>query len=336
MECRRVFTSMDSACLGNVVNRTMLLPVVKGGSSAPCILHAHNTAKAIHVFMRTMNRVRILGVLRSPFARYRGMGAVDKLSRALLRFGRWFVVDSFMSTHRKSLLNAEAQKVDGESRRKSTGDSSAFLSLLLRVSAFKNDASVAENGLLSAHTPRHGGYKIGALLVRFVSLCFARTMTDIFTKAKRSAVMAAIRGKGNKATELRMIALLRAHGITGWRRQQKLRVEELRVERKGSRARRLVSVDFVFRSERVCVFVDGCFWHACPRHGTRPSGNRAFWKAKLDRNVARDRSVSRALRKAGWAVLRVWEHGLAPKHWPGVAGRVQRALDGRNPQPALS
>ena len=146
-------------------------------------------------------------------------------------------------------------------------------------------------------------------------------MPDIFTKAKRSAVMAAIRGKGNKATELRMIALLRAHGITGWRRQQKLKVE-----RKGSRATRPVSVDFVFRSERVCVFVDGCFWHACPRHGTRPAGNRAFWKAKLDRNVARDRSVSRALRKAGWAVLRVWEHELAARHWPRVAHRVERAL----------
>ena len=167
-------------------------------------------------------------------------------------------------------------------------------------------------------------------------------MPDIFTKAKRSEVMAAIRGRGNKATELRMMALLRAHGITGWRRQQKLRVEGLRVERKSSRAMRAasasqlstfnsrstrrVSVDFVFRSERVCVFVDGCFWHACPRHGTRPAGNRAFWKAKLARNVERDRQVTRLLRKAGWAVLRVWEHDLAAKHWPRIARRVARAL----------
>ena len=148
-------------------------------------------------------------------------------------------------------------------------------------------------------------------------------MPDIFTKAKRSAVMAAIRSRGNKATELRMMALFRAEGITGWRRQVKLRSAE-RGTRKGKATR--VSVDFVFRKERVAVFVDGCFWHACPRHGTMPAGNRAFWKAKLARNAERDREVTRALRKAGWAVLRVWEHDLAAKHWPRVARRLVRAL----------
>ena len=135
-------------------------------------------------------------------------------------------------------------------------------------------------------------------------------MPDIFTKAKRSAVMAAIRGRGNRATELRMIALLRAHGLTGWRRGARLEGKP----------------DFVFRAERVCMFVDGCFWHCCPRHGTRPAGNRAFWKAKLDRNVARDRSVSRSLRTDGWTVLRIWEHDLAARHWPRIARRVSRAL----------
>ncbi len=167
-------------------------------------------------------------------------------------------------------------------------------------------------------------------------------MPDIFTPAKRSEVMAAIRSRGNKATELRMVALLRAHGITGWRRQRKLRVEGVRVERKSSgasgdasvsqfsilssRPARRVSVDFVFRAERVAVFIDGCFWHACAKHGTRPAGNRAFWKAKLDRNAERDRQVTRLLRRADWKVLRVWEHELAVKHWPRVVGRVLRAL----------
>ena len=167
-------------------------------------------------------------------------------------------------------------------------------------------------------------------------------MADIFTKAKRSAVMAAIRSRGNKGTELRMMALLRAQGITGWRRQQKLRVGKLTVGRKGSGAQRVrkntrlptlssqrtrsVSVDFVFPKLRVAVFVDGCFWHACPKHGTRPAGNRAFWRAKLVRNAERDREVTRALRKAGWSVLRVWEHDLAAKHWPRVARRMSRAL----------
>lgn len=149
-------------------------------------------------------------------------------------------------------------------------------------------------------------------------------MADIFTKAKRSAVMAAIRGRGNAATELRMLALLRLHGITGWRRHLALRIGEARKPDEKRKSR--VQVDFVFRRERVAVFVDGCFWHACPRHGTRPAGNRAFWKAKLDRNMARDRAVSRALRKGGWSVLRVWEHDLAVKQWPRVTRRLVRAL----------
>ena len=68
-------------------------------------------------------------------------------------------------------------------------------------------------------------------------------MADIFTKAKRSEVMARIRGSGNRATELRLIALMREHGITGWRRNAPV----------------FGKPDFVFRRERVAVFVDGCF-----------------------------------------------------------------------------
>ncbi len=135
-------------------------------------------------------------------------------------------------------------------------------------------------------------------------------MPDVFTPAKRSAVMARIRGTGNKDTELRMMALFRKHGLSGWRRRQTV----------------FGKPDFVFRRERVAVFVDGCFWHGCPRHGTMPVGNRAFWKAKLGRNTERDTQVTRALRKAGWKVLRIWEHDLAAKHWPRVAGRIARAL----------
>ena len=135
-------------------------------------------------------------------------------------------------------------------------------------------------------------------------------MPDIFTKAKRSAVMAAIRGSGNAATELRMIALLRAHGLTGWRRK----------------ARVFGKPDFVFRRERVALFVDGCFWHGCPRHATQPRTRAAFWAAKFARNQARDRAVVRTLRRAGWTVLRVWECALARRQWPRTAGRVARAL----------
>lgn len=71
---------------------------------------------------------------------------------------------------------------------------------------------------------------------------------------------------------------------------------------------RTVRVDIVFPRQRVAVFVDGCFWHCCPVHGTRPRTNGSYWQAKLDRNVSRDDSVNDALQRAGWNVIRIWEH----------------------------
>ena len=141
-------------------------------------------------------------------------------------------------------------------------------------------------------------------------------MPDVFTKAKRSAVMSLIRSGGNRATELRLIALMRAHGITGWRRN----------------ARVFGKPDFVFRRERVAVFVDGCFWHGCSRHGTQPANNRAFWKAKLARNAQRDRDVTRALRAGGWRVLRIWECALARGRTGRTVARIAHAL-GRDAKP---
>jgi DNA mismatch endonuclease (patch repair protein) len=66
--------------------------------------------------------------------------------------------------------------------------------------------------------------------------------------------------------------------------------------------------DIVFTRARVAVFVDGCFWHRCAQHGTLPRNNAQWWLAKLDRNVARDRSKDAALAQLGWAVIHVWEH----------------------------
>jgi DNA mismatch endonuclease, patch repair protein len=66
--------------------------------------------------------------------------------------------------------------------------------------------------------------------------------------------------------------------------------------------------DIVFRRAKIAVFVDGCFWHRCPVHGTSPRTNSAYWTAKLDRNIARDRRQERDLKEAGWRVLRFWEH----------------------------
>jgi DNA mismatch endonuclease (patch repair protein) len=119
-------------------------------------------------------------------------------------------------------------------------------------------------------------------------------MSDIWTKAKRSEVMSLIRGQGNKATELRLIAILRASRICGWRRKQKL----------------IGKPDFVFRRERIALFVDGCFWHGCAKCYRRPGSNRKYWDAKVTRNRQRDRAVTRALKKSGWRVIRIWEHDL--------------------------
>ena len=156
-------------------------------------------------------------------------------------------------------------------------------------------------------------------------------MPDVFSKARRSEVMSRIRSTGNKDTEMKLAGLMRAAGITGWRRQAALKYESRRMkdERgtgKVKAERKSVRPDFVFRARRVAVFVDGCFWHGCPRHATRPQQNRAFWDAKLARNKARDREVTRGLKRAGWTVLRVWECALSVKRAPGTLRRIERAL----------
>jgi len=120
-------------------------------------------------------------------------------------------------------------------------------------------------------------------------------MSDVFTKAKRSEVMSRIRSSGNKETELAMIKLFRRNRIAGWRRNYAL----------------FGKPDFTFPKQKVVVFVDGCFWHDCPKHSNMPRNNRAFWKKKLDSNKARDRRVNRVLRQEGWRVIRIWEHELA-------------------------
>lgn len=73
-------------------------------------------------------------------------------------------------------------------------------------------------------------------------------------------------------------------------------------------AGRPVSVDVAFVRRRVAVFVDGCFWHACPEHGTMPAANRAYWERKLRRNRERDLETADRLSRAGWLAIRVWEH----------------------------
>lgn len=66
--------------------------------------------------------------------------------------------------------------------------------------------------------------------------------------------------------------------------------------------------DLVFPGRRLAVFVDGCFWHSCPEHATKPKKNARFWAEKLARNRERDKEVNRKLAQQGWRVIRVWEH----------------------------
>jgi DNA mismatch endonuclease (patch repair protein) len=83
--------------------------------------------------------------------------------------------------------------------------------------------------------------------------------------------------------------------------------------------------DIVFRRAKVAVFVDGCFWHGCPIHGTWPKANAAFWRHKIQTNRRRDRETNANLRKAGWLAIRVWEHDS-----PERAGvRIARAVVAR-------
>jgi DNA mismatch endonuclease (patch repair protein) len=67
-------------------------------------------------------------------------------------------------------------------------------------------------------------------------------------------------------------------------------------------------VDVAFTRARLAIFIDGCFWHGCPEHGTSPRTNAYYWSRKLESNRARDARIDGALEAAGWRVLRIWEH----------------------------
>jgi DNA mismatch endonuclease (patch repair protein) len=118
-------------------------------------------------------------------------------------------------------------------------------------------------------------------------------MSDVFTRQKRSLIMAANRGSGNRSTEVKLRVRLAAHKISGWR-----------INGKDIYGK----PDFVFDRERLAVFVDGCFWHGCKTCRNIPATNRKFWAKKIEGNKQRDKAVTRKLRRNGWAVIRFWEH----------------------------
>jgi DNA mismatch endonuclease (patch repair protein) len=93
------------------------------------------------------------------------------------------------------------------------------------------------------------------------------------------------------------------------------------------------TADIVFTGRRVAVFVDGCFWHSCPEHGTRPRANAQWWESKLNRNIERDAETNQLLDAAGWVVVRVWEH-QHPDDAVDVINRALVAVGGEWPSPA--
>ena len=83
--------------------------------------------------------------------------------------------------------------------------------------------------------------------------------------------------------------------------------------------------DVIFPRARVAVFVDSCFWHGCPEHYTAPKANAAFWRAKIARNLARDRAADEGLARLGWIPIRIWEHDVT-RCLPGVVARILEAI----------
>ena len=119
-------------------------------------------------------------------------------------------------------------------------------------------------------------------------------MADTYDPEKRSAIMRAIRSRGNRSTEMRLVAIFREVGVTGWRRHLRMAGRP----------------DFVFYRSRLAVFVDGDFWHGNPARFTPPKSNTEFWTTKIAYNRRRDRRNTRELRRKGWTVIRVWESDL--------------------------
>lgn len=126
-------------------------------------------------------------------------------------------------------------------------------------------------------------------------------------KLTRSELMSRVSGKDSSA-ERALRSALHARGL---RFRKHRRIEG-------------VAADVVFSGPRVAVFVDGCFWHCCPKHATFPKTNQSYWLPKLAENKKRDRRQTARLRNAGWTVIRVWEHECLPPA-SRVVDRIEKA-----------
>ncbi|HEX3955779.1 MAG TPA: very short patch repair endonuclease [Trebonia sp.] len=120
--------------------------------------------------------------------------------------------------------------------------------------------------------------------------------------------------QGNRRTDTKPeLALRSALHALGYRYRKDFRIDL---------PQRRVRPDIAFTRRKVAVFIDGCFWHACPEHGSQPKNNEWYWSPKLLRNVERDRAADDALTQAGWTVVRLWEHVPVADAVAAVVGAV--------------
>lgn len=127
----------------------------------------------------------------------------------------------------------------------------------------------------------------------------------------------------NTKVEVRLRSLLHARGL------------RYRVHQRPLSSLRRVA-DVVFTRARVAVFVDGCFWHSCPEHGSWPKRNARFWREKIEGNVRRDRETDKSLVEAGWLPVRVWEHEDVEDAAERVVALVQSRAGSVGLQPWIS
>jgi DNA mismatch endonuclease (patch repair protein) len=131
-------------------------------------------------------------------------------------------------------------------------------------------------------------------------------MVDKISREKRSKIMASIRSKNTKPE----IILREALSAKGLRYETYFGPEK---------------IDIAFPSERIAVFVDGCFWHGCPKHFHKVGTNEAYWQQKLEKNKERDKLKNEKLKSESWTVLRFWEHELLDID--PIVNRIQIVID---------
>ncbi len=121
-------------------------------------------------------------------------------------------------------------------------------------------------------------------------------MTDVLTRRQRSYCMSRIRSK-NTRPEIILRKAISKTGIRGYRLNCGLSGKP----------------DIVFPKRKIVIFIDGCFWHKCPKCFKSPKTNKKFWLEKIEGNKRRDIKVNRHYKKMGWRIIRIWEHDLKKK-----------------------